>query len=81
MKLDKRVADLEAKEIGAVSRKFYLLQVGKGQTVDEAKDEYGRDRIGPNDVAMIVVGFSEVDGDNGVQDAHGRERGKCNETR
>ena len=64
MKLGKRVADLEAEEIGAAPRKFHLLELDQGQTLEEAKDEYGRDLIGPDDICMMVFGFSEVNGDD-----------------
>ncbi len=70
MKLGKRVADLEAREIGAAPKKFHLLELDQGQTLEEAKDEYGRDLIGPDDICMMIVGFSEVDGDDPVDSTH-----------
>ncbi|HXH00244.1 MAG TPA: hypothetical protein VNI79_07515 [Sphingomicrobium sp.] len=60
MKLDKRVLNLEAKRGGAVSIKTHLIAVGSGQTREQAKDTYGRDRIGPDDMVIFLFPMSAV---------------------
>ncbi len=63
MKLDKRVSNLEAKRGGAVSIKSHIIGVGEGQTEEEAKDTYGRERIGTDDMVIFLIGMSAADGD------------------
>ena len=58
MKLDKRVSYLEAKGGSAVSIKSHIIGLGSGQTREEAIDAYGRDRIGPDDMIILLVPMS-----------------------
>ena len=53
MKLDKRVADLEAKGGSSVAITSHIIGVRSGQTQEQAKDTYGRDRIGPDDMSSF----------------------------
>ncbi len=52
------MADLEAKGTGARRQKVHVLQ--SGETREEARAAYG---LGPNDLLIEIVGFSEVDED------------------
>jgi len=64
VKLDKRVSYLEAKGGNAVSIKSHIIGVGAGQTREEAKDTYGRDRIGPDEMVIFLIGMSQADEDD-----------------
>ncbi len=81
MKLDKRVSYLEAKGGNTVSIKLHLIGVGSGQTREEAKDTYGRNRIGPDDMVIFLIGMSQADEDDPVEDAPGKWRDRSDETR
>ena len=77
MKLDKRVSNLEAKEIGNAPMKVHVLDRSEG-TREEAIAAYG---LGPNDLIIEIVGFSEVDKDVELDYSHGRDQGGHDETR
>ncbi len=66
MKLDERVSYLEANGGSAVLIKSHIIGVGAGQTREEAKDTYGRDRIGPDDMVIFLIGMSQADEDDPV---------------
>ena len=76
MKLDKRVADLEAKGGSSVAIKSHIIGVGEGQTREEAKDTYGRDRIGPDDMVIFLIGMSAADEDDPAKREQADENGK-----
>lgn len=58
MKLDKRVSDLEAHGAVNAPRKIHMLgRIDPNETLDGARATYG---LGPNDLIIQIVGFSEV---------------------
>ncbi len=66
MQLHRRVAGLEAKQAVPCGKVHRIIQ-NLGQTRDEALDEYGRDKIGPDDFVIVrhfvtPVCASEVEG-------------------
>lgn len=60
--LNRRVETLEAKRPGRVIRSHRIIQ-HEGQTQDEALDDYGRDKIGPNDflIVRVIVAPNELE--------------------
>ena len=53
MNIAKRVGALEGNSPPKTWDKYHSLIFREGQTEDEAIDDYGRDRIGPNDFLTI----------------------------
>ena len=53
MNIAKRVGTLEGKSCSVKWDNHHSLTAREGQTEDEAIDEYGREKIGPNDFVVI----------------------------
>lgn len=58
MNIAKRVGALEGKSSGRKFEKLHSLMAREGQTEDEAIDDYGREKIGPDDFVLIHVPVS-----------------------
>ena len=55
MKLDNRVAALEAKEPNKKIRHSHLIGCVAGQTEAEAIEAYGKDRVSADDMVIMLV--------------------------
>ena len=58
MNIAKRVGALEGKSSGRKFEKLHSLIAREGQTEDEAIDDYGREKIGPDDFVLIHMPVS-----------------------
>lgn len=58
MSITKRVIALECKGASSNCVRVHQLSAGNGQTEDEAIEAYGRERIGPNDLAIVLMPVS-----------------------
>ncbi len=70
-----RVTTLEGRGPQA-PRKVHIL--GSNETREEARAAY---ELGPNDLLIEIVGFSEVDKDDALDCSHGGDQGGHDEAR
>ncbi len=65
MQLHRRVAGLEAKQTVPIGNVHRIIQ-GSGQARDEALDDYGRDKIAPDDFVIVRRVVTPTHSDEGV---------------